>query len=321
MHTVLDTAGLRPGDRADAVRQFYRDTSIGTADIKIPVGMRNTMRMGRAGRLNLGTFDGTGTGTALCLQKDPVRDGERTLLLASQASGAVLVRQDGRQTRVGPGQLTVLDPTAPFAVRYHGAFAQATARIPRVALRLPEADVRRVTARVFSPVSDPLAALVAANLGKLVGDPVLRRGKSADLVVETTLRLLRGLLARQAGDPQRAREPRHETLPDRILHYARTHLADNDLDAARIAAAHHISVRYLYLVLSREGIALSEWIRAERLAAARADLVSPWLRRSTVAAVAGRWGFADATHFSKVFRRAYGMSPAAWRDESSGRRS
>lgn len=34
----------------------------------------------------------------------------------------------------------------------------------------------------------------------------------------------------------------------------------------------------------------------------------------TIAAVANRWGFMSATHFSRVFRAAYGMSPSEWRD-------
>ncbi|MDX2681609.1 AraC family transcriptional regulator [Streptomyces sp. NY05-11A] len=34
----------------------------------------------------------------------------------------------------------------------------------------------------------------------------------------------------------------------------------------------------------------------------------------TIAAVAGRWGFLSAAHFSRVFRSAYGLSPREWRD-------
>jgi AraC-like DNA-binding protein len=30
--------------------------------------------------------------------------------------------------------------------------------------------------------------------------------------------------------------------------------------------------------------------------------------------VAHRWGFVNATHFSRVFRETYGMSPRDWRE-------
>ena len=32
-----------------------------------------------------------------------------------------------------------------------------------------------------------------------------------------------------------------------------------------------------------------------------------------VGAVAGRWGFLDAAHFSRSFRDAFGVSPSDWR--------
>ncbi|MEV8410060.1 beta-ketoacyl synthase N-terminal-like domain-containing protein [Streptomyces niveus] len=42
-------------------------------------------------------------------------------------------------------------------------------------------------------------------------------------------------------------------------------------------------------------------------------------RLRTVAAIGRRWGFVDATHFSKVFKRTYGISPRAWRDQNRPR--
>jgi AraC-like DNA-binding protein len=86
------------------------------------------------------------------------------------------------------------------------------------------------------------------------------------------------------------------------------HLGDRDLTPARIAAAHHISVRRLYSVLSSAGIGLGDWIRARRLEQCRAELAggAPHL---TVAGVARRWGFVNAAHFSRVFREAYGVAP------------
>ncbi|GAA2623025.1 hypothetical protein GCM10010307_08050 [Streptomyces vastus] len=109
------------------------------------------------------------------------------------------------------------------------------------------------------------------------------------------------------------------TLSLRITQYLRKHLADPDLSAARIAAAHDISVRHLYAVLSRSGISLGDWIRARRLAECRRELAGPNGRLRTIAAIGRRWGFADATHFSKVFKQAYGISPRAWRDQNHPR--
>ncbi|MDT3728315.1 helix-turn-helix domain-containing protein [Streptomyces sp. DSM 41972] len=38
-------------------------------------------------------------------------------------------------------------------------------------------------------------------------------------------------------------------------------------------------------------------------------MAEPHGRLRTIAATGRRWGFADASHFSKMFKRTYGMSP------------
>ena len=143
----------------------------------------------------------------------------------------------------------------------------------------------------------------------------------ADAVVEPSIELLRAVLTSQHGNSSLARAPLEATLSLRITHYIRAHLADPDLSAARIAAAHGISVRHLYAVLSRSGISLGDWIRTRRLAECRRELAGPNGRLRTIAAIGRRWGFVDATHFSKVFKQTYGISPRAWRDQNHPRAS
>ena len=95
----------------------------------------------------------------------------------------------------------------------------------------------------------------------------------------------------------------------------RAHLHESDLSAARIAAAHHVSVRHLYRLLAGCGIVLGDWVRQQRLEACRHALAEPG-DTSTIGAVAHRWGFVDVTHFGRAFKTAYGMSPREWRTSS-----
>ena len=64
----------------------------------------------------------------------------------------------------------------------------------------------------------------------------------------------------------------------RILEYARAHLPEPGLNAAQIAAAHHISVRHLYNILARGGISLGDWMRTRRLEGCRDELSRPQWR-------------------------------------------
>ncbi|WP_063886422.1 AraC family transcriptional regulator [Streptomyces sp. NRRL S-31] len=46
----------------------------------------------------------------------------------------------------------------------------------------------------------------------------------------------------------------------------------------------------------------------------RRDLARRHAAGLTIAAIAHRWGFISASHFSRVFRATYGVSPVEWRD-------
>ncbi|MEU9064802.1 helix-turn-helix transcriptional regulator [Streptomyces sp. NPDC048430] len=58
---------------------------------------------------------------------------------------------------------------------------------------------------------------------------------------------------------------------------------------------------------------VSRFIQRRRLEESAYELARLSRTAPTVSAIAERWGFADPTHFSRVFREAYGLSPREWR--------
>jgi AraC-like DNA-binding protein len=97
-------------------------------------------------------------------------------------------------------------------------------------------------------------------------------------------------------------------------------LRDPELNATKIAAAHHVSVRQLYKVLASQGILLGDWIRSHRLDESRKEIGNPANSAMSIAMIARRWGFADASSFARMFRTSYGMSPREWRELNRYRR-
>jgi len=80
-----------------------------------------------------------------------------------------------------------------------------------------------------------------------------------------------------------------------------------------VAAAVGRSPAYVTSALSRAtGRSAVEWIIAMRMAEARRLLLRS---QEPVDAIAERVGYADATHFIRMFRRASGVTPAAFRAE------
>lgn len=88
------------------------------------------------------------------------------------------------------------------------------------------------------------------------------------------------------------------------------------LSLADVAAAVGKTPAYVTTALSRAtGRSAGEWIVSGRMAEARRLLLSS---SEPVEVIAERVGYADATHFIRMFRRAHGATPAAWRGRGSG---
>ncbi|MFJ2257678.1 helix-turn-helix domain-containing protein [Streptomyces sp. NPDC087844] len=316
MSPVLDTAFMPPQDREEVVRNAVWE-SVVAVDIDHPLPAEDiSVRIGLGAVGPLRILSARATAVTIRRTERLARvDEEPFVFLGLQMTGTSLVVQNGRECLLGAGDFAVYESTSPYTLLFDEGVDHHFLRLPRAALALPERLLRDVSATTLGP-GNPVARLAFTYFSQLASADELRHGPHADAVVEPSIELLRAVLTSQHGSSRRAGAPMEATLSLRITQYIRTHLADPGLSAARIAAVHGISVRHLYAVLSRSGISLGDWIRAHRLAECRRELAGPHGRLRTIAAIGRSWGFVDATHFSKVFKQAYGISPRAWRDQS-----
>ena len=90
------------------------------------------------------------------------------------------------------------------------------------------------------------------------------------------------------------------------------------LSLCDVAAAVHRSPAHVSSTVRRvTGTSVKGWIIAGRLAEAGNRLMHT---DDSIEAVADRVGYADPTHFIRLFRRSYGVTPAAWRARVQGLR-
>jgi AraC-like DNA-binding protein len=231
--------------------------------------------------------------------------------LSLMVSGAQHLSQEGRTAVLGPGDLVCMDSSRPYVVTSPAPFEMLVFAVPTVLLR-PHVDrVRARTAMAVRPEGG-LPALVAPFL-RSVGEGLLAGSLSEGdwNLGESVVDLVRSLYADGGGRPDLLAEV--QATIERRLH-------EPDLRPASIAAAHFISTRYLHRLFEREGVSVSEWIRARRLERCRRDLEDPALAAETVLAIASRWGLRNPGHFSRLFRDAYGCSPSSVRPRASARR-
>jgi len=100
---------------------------------------------------------------------------------------------------------------------------------------------------------------------------------------------------------------------EQIRQYIEAHLRDPQLTPMRVAAALHISTRYLHQVFNTDGETVARYILRRRVEECARALQDEAQVDSSVTDIAFRHGFNDASHFGRVFRAYYGTTPRGYR--------
>jgi AraC-like DNA-binding protein len=246
--------------------------------------------------------------------------------LIVQIAGKTVLRQDAREALLTPGDLAFYDARRPYELRFDAPFQMNVLVPPRALLQVPEPSLRMLTCRRITG-NTGLGALIGPFIAGLTHQVGRRAAAVNHRLSDAVLDMLAATLADEVGAfPSSVNGPRQAALLEQVKSYIESQLADTDLGPAMIAAAHHISPRYLRKLFEGEGDSVARWIRSRRLDRCRSDLARPDLCDRSVSAVAAHWGFTDAAHFSRLFKSAFGQSPreyrsaalaSAWRPMSS----
>jgi AraC-like DNA-binding protein len=313
MTTAISTTGLAPGHRTEAVRALVWESVI---QIEIdhhvpPESLSVDLRLGNLGPLGVCAVRATST-TVRRTQRLASRDDDPPIFLGLQMSGTSLVIQEEREALLRPGEFALYDTSKAYTLLFGGGMDAVFFRLPRTMLGVSARQLRDAMAVTLGS-STAVGELTSTYLNRLAGSETLPIEQRGALIAEPTVELIRATVADHLNDRELFGAAAVGVLPFQIVSYMRAHLTDADLAPATVAAAHHISQRYLYQILSRCGIRFGEWVRQNRLEGARKDLARPAWQPATVAAIGCRWGFADSTHFSKAFKQEFGLSPRDWR--------
>ncbi|MFI0710481.1 helix-turn-helix domain-containing protein [Streptomyces inhibens] len=311
MPVVLSTTSLSPAQRAECWHEAVSSSFI-------PLRVTLLEREPSAGTI---TSEQLGTPQISVVRAGPqvvtrsprliAEDGKEWITVALQHRGTAALEQDGRHVVLRPGEFAMSDSGRPFRKELVDDFVFTAFHLPRDELRVSEKDLRTLTATAFSSNSGSsgVVATYLTSLAQGMGtfDASVRRRLG---FIATDL--LAMLIQERSGklNPQ-APESAHAMLV-LIKEYIVRNLPDPGLSPEVIAAAHHVSVRYLHKLFEHEETTVSRWILQQRLEKCRRDLSRATGTAPTMAAVARHWGFVSPSHFSRAFRTAYGMSPREW---------
>jgi AraC-like DNA-binding protein len=230
--------------------------------------------------------------------------------------GRARIERDPNDIVSGPGSLLVLDMRQPCHMAVE-RIDEISLAIPRHLLidRLDGFDPHGlVTCGGLTTLLGSTLRAVCATLSKVgTSQAGAIERMIVNLVVDTLLEALRATAARSA---------REEEMASRARAYIDRHLSD-ELDVATLCGALGISRSNLYRGFGDPGGILRQ-IQLRRLKRMRALLSDPSETRS-IAALARSTGFPDKSHFTRVFKKTFGVAPSEFRraatqaDESEAR--
>ena len=220
-----------------------------------------------------------------------------------QTAGESVYEQRGERVTLTPGDGLVYDVSQPHAITSTETTEHFVVIVPHDlafarGIRLDRLSAQRFSAR--TGVGRLAADLIHSTFGELA----TIAPDCEDDLASSLLNLMFLSLPNEAAHAS-------EALRYRIESYIRDQIRDPDLSIDQIASALRCSKRYLHMAFAASDRSIADHIWTTRLDGCRGDLE----RRSdrTISEIAFAWGFSSSAHFSRAFRKRFGVTPSEFR--------
>lgn len=233
-------------------------------------------------------------------------------LVSIQAAGTGVVRQDGRDAVLKPGDFALYDSTRPYELLFREDFEQIVLKLPGERLRDLIRETHGLTATTVSG-REGAGHLLIGMIRTLKDDIDKLQPASALAVANGVLSILVAGLQTLPNAIQSSPTNLRSYHLARIKALVDRRLGDPDLCVNSIADQLGLSPGHVHRLFKSEAISLSQYIWSQRLEACSRDLLDPRLAEKSVSAIAYARGFNDAAHFSRAFRERFACAPREWR--------
>lgn len=245
-------------------------------------------------------------------------DQELFALSLTLPSCSLHVERDGRALSLQGGQAYLFNHAATYRTQPPSAYKTRTIAFPARLLRQRVRDLRH-----FYALTECVRSAGGLGLIHTFAEH-LTQGATAwsDEEVRTLSDQFLDLLALFLGGGSAVATPADSSESSmraghrqRALQHIRAQAADPALSPARVAQACGLSLGYLHEVFRGSDRGVEETIFEERLELARRLLSDARRRRVPIQTLAYEAGFNDPAHFSRRFKRRFGVTPGELRAE------
>ena len=222
-----------------------------------------------------------------------------------QTAGISHFDQDGKRIALVPGDCLSYDVARPHAMISPASTRHDVVIVPKTLLEDRGIALQHIpTCKLSARTGTGRIAhdLVRATFNEAAEISLQSERHIADSMIDVLLLPLlqassRGLQGRPAATYLRAQR------------FIREHLHDPDLRLDRICAELGCSKRYLHMLFSDRGATVSDYIWKNRLHSCRQEIEADASKKITD--IAFSWGFSSSSHFSRMFRKYFGIAPSS----------
>jgi AraC-like DNA-binding protein/mannose-6-phosphate isomerase-like protein (cupin superfamily) len=222
-----------------------------------------------------------------------------------QTEGISYFEQDGRRIELKPGDCLAYDVACPHAIISPGFTRHDVVIVPKELLRERGFHAERMSPYKLSARAG--TGRISHEFIQAAFDESAKLSPNNAVVVADSLIDLLLLPLREADASFDRGGP--EAMYVRAQAFIREHLRDPELSIDKISAALGCTKRYLHMLFSDRGTTVSDYIWHARLQNCRHELETH--AGKTVTDVAFSWGFSSSSHFSRVFRKYFGIVPSS----------
>ncbi|EHB56161.1 transcriptional regulator, AraC family [Mycolicibacterium rhodesiae JS60] len=312
---TLAEATLRRSDQAALDEQdFYWRTAM--RDRIANLNLRRTERVGSFGSFRIRDLADLLITDWECGQIDGVRGNsyarrdDDALLLFTAYAGKQIFEFADQTVVLRPGALLITSTRATGSFVVPDRLKKRTIKVPMAALSPFDTASRVPDHLLVDTAGNPLAKLLQDFINGI--DSQYGRMSTAEIEAarNALLTLISGMI-RASALPDVGERDLLPMLRRQLETWIVEHLPAGAVRVQDLAAAHNVAPRTVHRAFEATGDTVGSIVRKHRLAAARDDLVNTNL---SIAAIAHRWGFCDASHLGREFRRQMSLSPGDYRE-------
>jgi AraC-like DNA-binding protein len=247
-------------------------------------------------------------------RKRAAADGLDHYLVHLYASGGLVGSAEDRERVLRGGDVQILDLSQPNRTRAEQSGTIALV-VPRDTLRqtLPDGDLHGLVLRGDKGAG----ALLADYMRSLMVRAEAITTADAPFVAHATTEMIAACFRTTAESLARARTTIEAMTVERIQRYIAVNLTSPELLPDVLCARFNVSRTQLYRLFEPLG-GVAGYIQNKRLTRAYTDLADVRQSHRRIYDVAFDLGFTSEAHFSRIFRRTFGVAPSDVRARRAG---